>query len=119
MFTSGYLIPNLLPVGQSSDSTPWGLVGSRVRGTCYYYKANEHYGFMRFIKELGALWITDTREENSPYDTVYFNDAMFCDQIDCNGLPSRTKIFEFTLAQSSQHKDKLQAEDVSLVSELR
>ncbi|RJQ20531.1 MAG: NYN domain-containing protein [Nitrospiraceae bacterium] len=116
MFMSGYLIPNLLPVSQPQEPKAWGKAGSRVRGICYYYRQNESYGFMRFIRQLGDLWITDTRDEDSPYETVYFHDSQFAGDIDLGGLPSRNKIFEFRIARSKREKGKLQAEDIMQVS---
>lgn len=47
-FTSGFLIPNLLPV-RSVDQDPldWGKEDNRVRGVCY--NVDEGYGFMRYL----------------------------------------------------------------------
>ncbi|MGB1216901.1 MAG: NYN domain-containing protein, partial [Saprospiraceae bacterium] len=47
-FTSGYIIPNLLPVeGQHFDD--WGLLGTRVRGVCYEIQYKHSFGFFRYL----------------------------------------------------------------------
>lgn len=47
-FTSGYLIPNLLPVeNQDQKASDWGGENSRVRGVCY--NRDEGYGFLRYF----------------------------------------------------------------------
>jgi len=118
LFISGFLIPNMLPVKSSRESSrevDWGEVGSRVRGSCYYYKQGEHFGFMRFLRRIGPLWIMDSRDEESPYCTAYFNDHMFKEEFDILSLPSRNHIFEFTLVESERHPGKLQAEDIELI----
>lgn len=118
MFVSGYLIPNLLPVGEDSKHRNWGEIGSRVRGTCYYYKHAEKYGFMRFLTEFGTVWITDYRDADSPYQTAYFNESSFIDYLDMNELPSRSYVFEFTLTESERIEGQFQAKDIGVVSEL-
>lgn len=47
-FTSGFLIPNLLPVKDpDQDSFDWGKENSKVRGVCY--NVDEGYGFLRYL----------------------------------------------------------------------
>jgi len=116
IFISGYLIPNLLPI---RESNPWGTIGSRVRGICYYYRQEEGFGYLRFLGQFGPLWITDPREENSPYKTAYFNaEYLMSSPNILNGLPSRSHIFEFTLLKSERYEGQFQAEDIVLVSKL-
>ncbi len=117
MFISGYLVPNLLQI--RSSPKPWGSLESRVRGSCYFYREVEGYGYLRFLSRFGPLWITDPREENSPYKTAYFNS----DSVKSNGsilsdLPSRSHIFEFTLVESEKFEDQLQAEEIVLVNRM-
>lgn len=119
MYISGYLIPNLLPAKATREQPLpplWGSLGSRVRGTCYYYKPLEHFGFFRFLKRIGPLWVTDSREEDSPFETAYFNDALFRAPFDFQLLPSRTHIFEFTVLDSDRVAGKLQAADVEVIT---
>lgn len=48
LFTSGYMIPNLLPVpGQDPES--WGEEGFRVRGTVYSVVPEKKFGFLRYL----------------------------------------------------------------------
>jgi len=102
LFMSGYLIPNLIPLEQE-NSTPWGEVGSRVRGWCYWHHAAQSYGFIRFMKHIGgALWLTDTRNPDSPYVTVFCHDSQLPPEVQPGVLPSRNHIFEFELTQSER-----------------
>ncbi|PIE70970.1 MAG: NYN domain-containing protein [Deltaproteobacteria bacterium] len=116
MFTSGYLIPNLLPIHQTDPGVSWGDINSRVRGTCYYYRQGEHYGFMRYLKHINRLWITDPREPESPYQTIYCNPSAFEDFDKFDLLPSRSIAFEFKLAESTRVPGQLQAEEIVVVS---
>lgn len=47
-FTSGYMIPNLLPV-EGQDLESWGELDHRVRGQCY--ATSEGYGFMKYMDQ--------------------------------------------------------------------
>ncbi len=117
VFVSGYLVPNLLPVKNVSRSVqPWGELGSRVRGVCYYHKDIEGYGFMRFLDHYeGDLWISDTRHKDSPYRTAYFHDTYFLDKPGDGEIPNRDVIFEFELAKSLRN-DGLEAKNIKIVA---
>lgn len=45
-FTSGYLIPNLIPMDNQA-SGDWGQLGKRVRGICY--SLSDGFGFIRYM----------------------------------------------------------------------
>jgi hypothetical protein len=108
---SGYLIPGLIPI---ENNTKWGEVGSKVRGICYDYNHGEGYGFMRYIKEVNHhMWISDSRESDSPYQTVFAHVSQFERDFKTNFLPSRELIFEFVLAENEKG---LIAEGIRLVS---
>lgn len=110
-YISGYLIPHILPI--ESDQ-PWGRVGSRVRGVCYDFSQNEGYGFLRFLtNENEHLWITDSRDRDSPYKTVFAHISQFEDDFDPSYLPSRDLIFEFDVTENDKG---LIAENIVLVS---
>jgi uncharacterized LabA/DUF88 family protein len=116
MFMSGYLIPDLLPVKDRRDRPQWGEVGSRVRGTCYFYKQDDNFGFMKFQKQIGEICIMDSREKESPYNTIYFNKAAFQTNFDLSELPSRNYIFEFTIKEKSiRGETKQVADDIELL----
>ncbi len=120
MFMSGYLIPNLIPSrSESARSGPaWGELGSRVRGTCYWYNREQGYGFLRFMHKIAAgVWLIDTRHPNSPYKTVYFHDSHLAENIPLNMLPSRELILEFELAKSVR-QEGWQAVDIEVVTRL-
>lgn len=117
LFVSGYLIPNLLQV--ENGDVPWGEIGSRVRGFCYFH-SGKGYGFLRFIKSVGPnLWVVDTRNEASPYESVFFHDSKLPDKVSYQALPSRNLIFEFTLSEPEPGgKSRWQAEDIRVAARL-
>ncbi|MGM0546505.1 MAG: NYN domain-containing protein [Bacteroidota bacterium] len=111
VYISGYLIPGLLPI---ESPYAWGKTGSRVRGVCYDFSHDDGYGFLRFLTELGEnLWITDSRFEESPYNTVFAHISQFEDNFDTEFLPSRDLIFEFDIIENEKG---LVAEDIVLIS---
>jgi len=119
MFMSGYLVPNLLPIEKDDDDNFWGGVDHRVRGICYYHKAD--FGFMRFLKRIDSnLWMTDSKHPDSPYGAAWFHDSNL--PTGSNGpvaqdLPSRKYIFEFKLVRAEQDKG-LRAVDIQIVAEM-
>lgn len=119
LFMSGYLIPDLLPIEKDDDENLWGGIDHRVRGICYYHKAD--FGFMRFLKRIdGNLWVTDAKHPDSPYGTAWFHDSSL--PVGSNGpvaqdLPSRKYVFEFKLVRAEQDKG-LRAVDVQIVAEM-
>ncbi|WP_138431378.1 NYN domain-containing protein [Fodinibius saliphilus] len=111
MYISGYLIPGLLPI---ESPYAWGKTGSRVRGVCYDFSHNDGYGFLRFLVKMNEnLWITDSRFDESPYNTVFAHISQFEENFDTSFLPSRDLIFEFDLVENDKG---LVAEDIVLVS---
>lgn len=110
-FVSGYLIPELLPVDSPKH---WGQLESRVRGVCYDFSQDEGYGFLRFLtRDHDELWITDSRNSESPYKTTFAHISQFEEDFDPHYLPSRELIFEFDIVENSKG---LIAENVVLVS---
>ncbi len=111
VFTSGYLVPDLVPIEYYHENDVKRRV---VRGVCYSFFPEKGYGFMRFMKELrGGLWITDSRKSESPYGTAFAHSTQFPENIDLTTLPNREQIFEFELKDV---KDKgLQAEHIKTV----
>ncbi len=115
VFVSGYLVPNLLPPRSQGNATAWGDEGSRVRGTCYFH-SKDGYGFIRFLKNVTAnLWITDTRREDSPYESVYFSDSDLPGNINPVNLPSHDIIFEFDIIRSVVKEGALQATNMQAI----
>ena len=113
LFVSGYLIPGLLPAQGPVGAPAWGESGSRVRGVCTKYLHDKSFGFMRYIHSLGRLWITDTRQEDSPYKSVFFMEKDLPAGVYAADLPSRDHIFEFTLVDGEKGKG-FQAADISI-----
>jgi uncharacterized LabA/DUF88 family protein len=115
-FLSGYLVPNLLPIPEQPDRAAWGELGHRARGVCYNH-AGKGYGFLRFLRRTGpALWITDSRHPDSPYETVFFHDSQLPRNVSPHQLPSRGIIFEFETAKSDRFDDDVQAINLRVVS---
>jgi len=117
MFISGYLVPNLLPPKKLTENTPnWGEIGSTVRGYCYHYDEDKGFGFMRYMEHIGqGLWITDSRNEESPYRSVFFHGSNLPTNVNPNSLPSRDLLFEFRLEKSKTNKDPV-AMNIRLVN---
>jgi len=118
MFISGYLVPGLLPTrGDDYFAPTWGEMGSRVRGYCYHHDDHKGFGFMRFLAKLSPnLWKTDSRDSDSPYRTAFFHDSSLPEGFIVMKLPSRTHIFEFTLAEPNGKQPV--ATDITLVHPL-
>ena len=105
LFMSGYLIPNLQPIegGGEGCKLNWGELGCRVRGICYTYNQQKSFGFMRYLKIIGpGLWVTDTRRDDSPFETAFAHESAFDHSIDLSRLPSRDKIYEFDLTRGDK-----------------
>lgn len=105
MFMYGYLIPDLLPIAENRKTKKtWGELGSRVRGNCYSYKEDSNFGFFRFLTSIAPnLWISDARNSDSSYESVFFHGSNLPPGFSVNRLPSRNLCFEFNLIQG---KDK-------------
>lgn len=96
VFTSGYMIPELLPTNRRE--TPWGSHGSKVRGLCSYFNHDEGYGFLAYLKSLSPLtWVTDTRNPDSPYGSAFFHATDLPPDVGTHILPNRWTVFEFDL----------------------
>ncbi len=113
VFSSGYLVPELINTDTEIASRRWGDIGSRVRGICYNWFHEKGYGFLRFITRLdGGLWVLDTRKVESPYETVFVHETQMAEVVDIFSLPNRDIIFEFTLAKGDKG---LQAIDLKTI----
>lgn len=114
-FYSGYLIPELLPFSYEQKNE-WGEIGSYVRGVCTRWFADKGYGFLRFVKRVDAnLWITDTRDAASPYESVFCHVNELAGDVKPDELLNRETIVEFALKDSGQKQDGLAATNVQIV----
>lgn len=115
-FYSGYIIPGMLPVdfsGGKSIATKdrsWGEVGSRVRGTCYYYSPERSYGFFRVLNMRKAkstnMNYLDPRHPLSPYDAVFFHGSDVEHIGTLKELPNRDIVMEFDILRDGPNKVK-------------
>jgi uncharacterized LabA/DUF88 family protein len=113
-FYSGFLIPDLLPVFYEPRNE-WGAPGSCVRGVCTKWLADKGYGFLRFIKRISPeLWITDPRDEGSPYASVFCHVNELADEVTEELLMNRETILEFYVHESEQKDNGLVANNVRL-----
>ncbi|OUD14524.1 NYN domain-containing protein [Thioflexithrix psekupsensis] len=117
MFISGYLIPNLLPVKKNVDNNLiWGELGSVVRGYCSHYYEDRGFGFMRYMERIApGLWITDSRNDDSPYNSAFFHSSNLPEEVNSNHLPNRDLIFEFRLEESKSNNKDPVATNIRLV----
>ncbi|MEY2340609.1 NYN domain-containing protein [Acidithiobacillus sp. IBUN Pt1247-S3] len=103
-FYSGYLIPGLLPA-RGDGKVAWGEFGSRVRGICSRWEADRGFGFIRFQREVsGHLWVTDTRQDDSPYSSAFVHISDLPRELDVGDLPSRDIVLEFDLEPSEMER---------------
>ena len=113
IYMSGFLIPELLPTNRPGEEA-WGEVGSTVRGVCYAHPPDESYGFLSFLTRLSPnTWITDPRNADSPYRSVFFHDSTLPADVSPRQLPSRHIIFEFEIGEAERG---LFAENLRVVS---
>ncbi len=113
-FWSGFVIPDLLPIAYEPRND-WGKPGSCVRGVCTKWFPEKGYGFLRFIDRIAPeLWITDAREPDSPYVSVFCHANEVADDVSEDLLMNRETIFEFYLAESEQKDNGLVASNVRL-----
>lgn len=109
LYMSGYLIPNLLPLPRSkTNGNAWGEVGSCVRGVCYAHDRAKGFGWIRYLTRVdGELWRTDSRDDQSPYATIFCHDSEYPSEFDTNKLTNRSVVLEFQIApgqDSNKHK---------------
>ncbi|MES9965993.1 MAG: NYN domain-containing protein [Sedimenticola sp.] len=99
-FYRGYLIPDLLPFPHEPRNE-WGKPGSCVRGVCTKWFPDKGYGFLRFIREISPnLWITDPRDPESPYESVFCHANELAENVTPEELMNRDTIVEFYLEES-------------------
>ncbi len=114
-FYSGFLIPELLPFS-CEPRNEWGKPGYCVRGVCTKWFEEKGYGFLRFIRELSPnLWITDPRDPDSPYESVFCHINELADDVTVDELLNRSTIVEFYLKESEQKSNGLVATNVRMV----
>ena len=114
-FFSGYLIPDLLPFSYEPRND-WGKPGSCVRGTCIKWFPEKGYGFLRFLRNSAPnLWVTDPRDPDSPYESVFCHINELADEVTPEALMNRETIVEYYLKESDQKDDGLVATNVRMV----
>lgn len=113
-FYSGYTIPDLLPISYEPRND-WGQPGSCVRGVCTKWFPDKGYGFLRIMAEISPkLWVTDPREPDSPYTSVFCHANEVADEVTEDLLMNRETILEFYLNESEQKDNGLVANNVRL-----
>jgi uncharacterized LabA/DUF88 family protein len=114
-FYRGYLIPDLLPFSYEPRNE-WGKAGSCVRGTCSKWFPDKGYGFLRFVKQISPdLWVTDPRDPNSPYESVFCHANELADGVTADDLMQRDTVVEFYLTESEQKDNGFVAQNVRMV----
>ena len=113
-FYSGFMIPDLLPISYEPRND-WGQPGSCVRGVCTKWFADKGYGFLRIMDHISPnLWVTDPREPDSPYTSVFCHANEVADEVGEDMLMNREAILEFYLNESEQKDNGLVASNVRL-----
>ncbi len=113
-FYRGYLIPDLLPFS-GEPRNGWGSPGSMVRGICTKWFPDKGYGFLRFVRKISPnLWVTDPRDPDSPYESVFCHANELAENLTAEELMNRDSIVEFCV-QESEVDEGLVATGVRLV----
>jgi uncharacterized LabA/DUF88 family protein len=102
-YTSGYLIPGLLPV--TSPDNDEELKG-RLRGVAVSYKADRGFGFMRYYK---------FSEQGLRPETLFFHCSQAGDVHDSMFMDS-SNIFEFSLYRNPENENRLEAREIRHVT---
>jgi len=112
LYISGYLIPGLLPIDRKECQQKWGELNGCARGVCYTHDSSKGFGWLRYLTTVEAqLWRTDTRDEGSPYRSIFCHDSDLPSDFDASKLPNRNVVFEFNIAQGTE-AGKTKAVDV-------
>lgn len=115
-FTSGYLVPSLVPAERKRtgrDMADWGVPGGYARGVCYQFENG--YGFVRFLRKAGGpLWVTDSRDAASPWATCFLHATQLPAGFSLDALPSRDLVLEFDL-EDGEGAGKWKAVNVGVV----
>jgi hypothetical protein len=70
-----------------------------------------------FVKRFASeLWKIDSRQANSPHESIFFHDSFLPEGLYVSDLPNRNIIFEFELAKSDNRDSSFQAINMQLVS---
>lgn len=110
-YLSGFLVPDLIPIAYEPRNA-WGQPGSCVRGYCTKWFPDKGYGFLNFIKAIGPnLWISDHRDPESPWQSVFCHANELADEVRPEELGSRDLLLEFYL-QRSEVEEGLVAQNV-------
>lgn len=108
---SGFLVPDLIPISYEPRND-WGALGSCVRGYCSKWFPDKGYGFLNFIRRIDdKLWITDHRDPESPWQSVFCHVNELADEVSVDELSNRDTVVEFYL-QESDVEDGLVAQNV-------
>jgi len=114
-FYSGYLIPDLLPFSYEPKNE-WGEIGSCVRGVCSKWFSDKGFGFLRYVRRIGPnLWITDTRDPTSPYESVFCHVNELAEGVFGENLLNRETILEFYLKENFHKEGEKTASNVRLL----
>ena len=114
LVTSGFLVPNLVPI---SLDPMWGQEGSWVRGVCNRY-ADSGIGSLRYIKDLTSPHynISIPLEEDSGWASVFVHHSEIHKAgVNPRHLPDRNIVFEFQLLPSPVKEGELSAQNLKLV----
>lgn len=110
----GFLIPDLVPI-HYEPRNDWGKPGSVVRGYCSKWFPDKGYGFLNFLTAVqGKLWITDHREPDSPWSSVFCHVNELADGLTADDMQNRDTVVEFYLKESDV-EDGLVAQNVRRV----
>lgn len=121
-YVSGFIIPNLVPLNKCAEEetscsmpTPWGAIGSYVRGVCTFHHPKESYGFFSFMPHMSRdHWLSDPRMPGSPFVSAFFHDSALPAGVNPRMLTKRS-VFEFQI-ENSDRENTFSAKNIRLVT---
>ncbi len=103
LYMSGYLVPGLLPIIRQDAVQKWGDPDGWACGVFYIYEEQKGFGWLRYLNRIeGELWRTDTREEHSPYRTIFCHDSELPAGVNRDKLTNRNILFEFRIVAGTE-----------------
>jgi len=117
-YYNGFAIPGLIPFEEGSPHSSdldWGQLNSRVRGVVTTFNEKHKFGFIRYMKSISPnLWITDNRQDDSPYESAYFHISDFNGYVEPRVMKGPDVVVEFNVCENEEDKEGFAAKELEL-----
>ena len=103
MFMSGYLIPHLLPISRAKSAANGMASDPLCAASAMHYDNAKGFGWLRYLTRVdGELWRTDSRDDMSPYNTIFCHDSEYPPEFDTANLTNRNVVIEFQITEGME-----------------